>query len=98
MTQFKKGNKFGGKAKGTPNKVTAHIREAFTNLLTNNLDKIEEDLKAIKEPEKRVKLFLELAQFCSPKLRSIDAEVSIEPKIITEFDIKKLYDVNKATD
>ena len=72
---FQKNNKYGGRKQGSVNKVNKEIREAFTNLLNNNLNQIENDLKAIKEPERRVKLFLELAQFCLPKLRTIDAEI-----------------------
>ena len=34
------GIKYGGRQRGTPNKATARLREAFTELLEDNMGKI----------------------------------------------------------
>ena len=36
------GIKYGGRQKGTPNKATARLREAFTELLEDNMGKVQE--------------------------------------------------------
>lgn len=65
------GKKFGGRTKGTPNKMTNEIRERFQTLLNDNLDKMQSDLDAL-EPKERLKTLLELANYVLPKLRTID--------------------------
>lgn len=78
------GKKFGGRKKGTPNKTTEEIRENFQQLVTNNLEQLEEDLKEL-EPEKRVKLIIELSKFVIPTLRATDlttSDESMQPVII----------------
>ena len=48
------GNKFGGRTKGTPNKLTKELRELLKNILYNEMEKIEEylDGKRNKRDEK----------------------------------------------
>jgi hypothetical protein len=65
------GQKFGGRTKGTPNKMTNALREKFQTLLDDNLDKMQSDLDAL-EPKERLKTLLELANYVLPKLRTID--------------------------
>jgi hypothetical protein len=65
------GRKFGGRTKGTPNKMTIEIREKFQTLLTDNLEQMQSDLDAL-EPKERLKTLLELANYVLPKLRTID--------------------------
>ena len=90
--QFEKGKeKTGGRTKGTSNKATTEVREAFSNLLQNNLQQITDDFIAIEKPETRVKLFLELSKYVIPQLKQTDVKLdgSID---INDFDISKLYD------
>lgn len=70
---FEKNNSEGGRKKGSKNKVTQETRELFHTLLENNLQKLQQKFDEIEEPEKFVKLTFELAQFCTPKLRSVEA-------------------------
>ncbi len=68
---FPKGHKkVGGKTKGTPNKATAEIKEAYKNLIENNLDKLSTwlDKVAEKSPERALGILIELSEFVIPKL------------------------------
>lgn len=69
------GKKFGGRKKGTPNKTTEEIRENFQLLVSNNLEQLEEDLNEL-EPEKRVKMIIELSKFVIPTLKATDLKTS----------------------
>ena len=66
-----KGIKTGGRTKGTPNKTTAEIREKYTLLLDNNLDRLQDDIDAL-EPKDRIKTLLQLSKFVIPSLRATE--------------------------
>ena len=74
--------KHGGRQKGTPNKVTARLREAFTVLLEDNMVKVQElfDKVAEKNPQKALELLLKLSEFALPKLRAIEVNNEQEDK------------------
>ena len=63
------GIKYGGRQKGTPNKATVRLREAFTELLEDNMGKVQElfDKVAEKNPQKALELLLKLSEFALPK-------------------------------
>jgi len=76
------GKKFGGRKKGTPNKITQDVRSAFKQLIESNtdnlfvwLDKIAKD-----NPEKAFDLILKLSEFVTPKLNRTEhkEQTSIE--------------------
>ena len=71
------GIKYGGRQKGTPNKATARLREAFTELLEGKVQELF-DKVAEKNPQKALELLLKLSEFALPKLRAI--EVNNEPE------------------
>ena len=52
------GIKYGGREKGTANKATARLREAFTDLLEGNMGRVQElfDKVAEKNPQGLVSL------------------------------------------
>ena len=76
------GIKFGGRQKGTSNKATARLREAFTELLEDNMGKVQElfDKVAEKNPQKALELLLKLSEFALPKLRAIEVNNESEDK------------------
>jgi hypothetical protein len=68
---FEKGNTFGqGRPKGSPNKATKEIREAYQRLLEDNLDNMSIWLAqvAAEDPNKAVDLMLKLSEYILPKL------------------------------
>ena len=84
-----------GRKAGTPNKATKDIRDAFSLLIENNIDTLQEDLNGL-EPKQRVKLLLDMAQFVVPKLRNVDLKTD-EKEIVT-IDFNKSVGWNKTDD
>ena len=66
-----KGIKTGGRTAGAVNKNTAEIRENFQNLVSNNLEQLNEDLKKL-EPLQRLKIIIEMAKFVVPTLKATE--------------------------
>jgi hypothetical protein len=68
---FKKGRvKTGGKQKGSQNKATRDIKEAYRMLIEQNLDNLTGWLETIaaKDPEKAMKMLSDLSEYVIPKL------------------------------
>jgi hypothetical protein len=72
-----KGIKTGGRTAGTVNKTTAEIREHFQNLVANNLEQLDSDLKII-GPLQRLKMIIELSKFVVPTLKATELTTDIE--------------------
>jgi hypothetical protein len=64
------GKKFGGRQKGTPNRLTKELRTILKNVLYNELDNIEELLDSL-EPKERLDLVIKLIPFILPKVDKI---------------------------
>ena len=86
----KTGMKYGGRIKGTANKATARLREAFTDLLEGNMGRLQEllDKVAEKTPQKALELMLKLSEFVLPKLRAIEVNNELEEAMHTSLDIR----------
>ncbi|MCD8301527.1 MAG: hypothetical protein LUC44_00745 [Prevotellaceae bacterium] len=67
--------RMGGRAKGTPNKVTSTLREWVSSLIDKNRRQIERDLKEL-EPKDRLQMLEKLMQYVLPKQQS--STVSID--------------------
>ena len=65
---FQKGHKLGGSRKGKPNKATRDVREAIALIAQRNIDNVEQWLKDVDDPAKRVGLFLDMCEYHIPKL------------------------------
>ena len=85
----KTGIKYGGRIKGTPNKATVRLREAFRELLEDNMGRLQEllDKVAEKNPQKAIELMLKLSEFVLPKLRAIEVNNESEEAMHTSLDI-----------
>lgn len=68
------GVKTGGRQKGSLNKVTSEIKEAFKNLIEQNTDNMIGwlDRVAKDDPAKALSLCADLAEFVVPKLARTD--------------------------
>ena len=65
------GQKYGGRTAGAVNKTTAEIREHYQNLVSNNLEQLDNDLKSL-EPLQRLKMIIELSKFVVPTLKATE--------------------------
>jgi len=74
--QFTKGNKGGGRPKGSTNKATKDLRERITLLLDENWEGIQNDLKSL-TPKERIDAYIKLLEYSLPKLNrtQLTAEV-----------------------
>ena len=91
------GIKTGGRTAGTLNKTTTEIREHYQNLVSNNLEQLDNDLKSL-EPLQRLKMIIELSKFVVPTLKAtelttIGTENGFNPitvHIINEDELKRI--------
>ncbi|MGH9641233.1 MAG: hypothetical protein ACRD3Q_02280 [Terriglobales bacterium] len=75
----------GGSRKGSPNKATSGVREAFTLFVENNSGKAQKlfDRVAKDDPAKALDLLARLAEFVVPKLArsEISGEIGIRGRL-----------------
>lgn len=59
-----------GRPKGSPNRATKDVREAISKLAEGNVERCQEwlDRIAVEDPEKALRLFLDLIEYHIPKL------------------------------
>lgn len=69
-----------GRPKGATNLATAKAKEAFLELLEANLERVQNDLDALK-PNERIKLILEIASFVMPKMKATEVTSSFGDRI-----------------
>ncbi len=62
------GKKYGGRTKGTPNKVTKELRTVMKRVLFQELENIEQLLGEL-EPKDRVELVIKMMPFILPKVK-----------------------------
>lgn len=78
LQPFIKGmKKKGGRKIGSVNRTTAEIKQAFQLLVDNNVDKMGDWLDRIAQdnPEKAIKIIIDLSEFIIPKLSRGAVEV-----------------------
>ena len=64
------GKKYGGRQKGTPNRMTKEMRSVLKDILYQELEQIQERLDALK-PRERVELLIKLMPYVLPKVTSV---------------------------
>jgi len=65
------GRKYGGRVQGTPNKLTAEMRETLKTILNKEIEILPELLKKM-DPEKRAEILTRLLPFIMPKNYNIE--------------------------
>ncbi|HMB17648.1 MAG TPA: hypothetical protein VKO61_01925 [Candidatus Paceibacterota bacterium] len=64
-----KGNKFSpGRPKGSANKTTTEIRQAYQTFIENNLDEFENWLAQIEDPGRKFDIVIKMSEYFMPKL------------------------------
>lgn len=64
------GNKYGGREKGTPNRLTKELRTVLKDIVYRELESIESRLDEL-DPKDRIELIIKLMPYVFPKLDSI---------------------------
>ena len=81
MAAQKGHKKEGGRKRGTPNKATKDIREAYRMLIQKNTGNLTKWLDAIaeKSPERAIYILAELSEYVIPKLSRTDLTSGDKP-------------------
>lgn len=66
--------RLGGRAPGTPNKVSALTKEAIQNFLNENQEDAWKAWKSIKNPKQKFEMYLKLCEFVVPKMASVEVK------------------------
>ena len=64
------GKKYGGRQKGTPNRMTKELRVLLKDIMYQELEKIQERFSLL-EPKQRIELIIKLMPYILPKVNSI---------------------------
>jgi len=64
------GKKYGGRQKGTPNRITNELRSVLKEVLYQELEQIQEHLETLNSKE-RVELLIKLMPYILPKVTNI---------------------------
>ena len=67
--------RLGGRAKGTPNKVTTDLKTWIASILDDGRGRFVEDLGAL-QPIERVKIYVTLLNYIIPKQQAVEANVT----------------------
>ena len=69
----------GGRPVGSQNNATTEIRQKYLELIENNFEQLEKDLKTLRASE-RVKAIIDLSKFVLPTLKATEMSLSNETK------------------
>ena len=64
------GNKYGGRQKGTPNRMTKELRVLLKDILYQELEQLQKRLELL-EPKQRIELIIKLTPYILPKVNNI---------------------------
>lgn len=64
------GNKYGGRQKGTPNRITKELRSLLKDIMYDEIGALQERLDAL-NPKERVELLIKLMPYALPKVTSV---------------------------
>jgi hypothetical protein len=73
-----------GRPKGSPNKTTQEVRDAYQLFAENNMDKFQDwiDKVASKNPAKALEIVLAMSEYFLPKLQRTETDVTTNGKDI----------------
>ena len=69
------GKKYGGRQKGTPNRMTKELRSVLKDVLYEEIEALQERLDALK-PKERLELIIKLMPYALPKVTSVSHKIN----------------------
>jgi hypothetical protein len=90
--------KWGGRAKGTPNKISVNLKTILADKLESFVNNIDKELEQIKQPDKKVAAIAQLLPFIMPRYSSTAISADTERDINAEDFIKDLDKKYKKID
>ena len=84
--------KTGGREKGTPNKITKDIKEAYQHLIEANIENLDSWLNIVakNDPAKAMDIMIKLSEYVVPKLNRTSTS-NQSPRTIVINEIRKAY-------
>lgn len=82
-----------GRPKGSPNKMSAQLRETITDFLEDNFEKVISDFEEL-TPRDRVKFYCDLLQYGLPRLQAVQVESEFER--LSDEQLQEIIDNLKA--
>ena len=64
------GKKYGGRQKGTPNRMTKELRVLLKDIIYQELEEVQERFSLL-EPRQRIELIIKLTPYILPKVNNI---------------------------
>lgn len=64
--------RLGGRAAGTPNKITVLTKEIIQEFAAENYEEAFNAWKAIKNPKQKFEMFMKLLEFIMPRMASVE--------------------------
>ena len=74
---FEKGNKHGGRKKGSKGKASSEIKEFLSEFLHENLDDLQGCIQSMKAPD-RFNAYMQVAKFIIPTMKAMDVKLEAE--------------------
>ena len=73
------GKKFGGRQKGTPNKLTSELRAVLKDLIHEELETLQERMEYL-DTKERLDVLVKLLPYILPKCTHTTAEINVPRK------------------
>ncbi len=86
MSRAKGTPKTGGRKAGTPNKITSTVKDWISQLIDENRNQIEKDIKKL-SPKDRLQVFEKLMQYVIPKQQSVRADIDLSKLSEAQLDL-----------
>ena len=83
--------RLGGRAKGTPNKVTVELRDKFRKFAQDNFATFETEWKGL-EAKDKCQVFIDICKFVVPSLSSVELNDVTDNRSEIEDALKSLRD------
>lgn len=87
MAGRKKGDglgKFGGRKKGTPNKISSETRELLKKFVESRWEEFMNDYDSIENPKDKCYIMVSILPFVSPKLANIEYKDKDKPRTLSD--------------
>lgn len=88
--------RLGGRAKGTPNKITQEKRELIAKFIDDNWKTFMEDWKDMVDKEKKCQIMVSLLPFAVPKLATIEYKDKDRPRTFQD-ELDELAEIKKLS-